>query len=174
MTEKCLKGPEAFKQAMRRFTGAVSVVTTRGPNGEQRGVTATAVCSLSVDPPAVIACINRQTGVGQFAPTSGIFCVNVLTEGQREVAEVFAGRTAHSGADRFAVGLWREHEVGAPVLSDAVANFACRIDRSIDFATHVILVGEVVQTVIGPKQDQPLLYFDGAFTTPAASLLCNA
>ena len=81
-----------FKQGMRRVSGAVTVVTTRGPAGERRGVTATAICSLSVSPPAVIACVNRETWVGQFAPISRIFCVNVLARAQRDVAEAFAGR----------------------------------------------------------------------------------
>ena len=59
---------EDFRSAMRRVSGAVTIVTTRGVNGEPRGVTATAVCSLTVDPPAVIACINQEIWVGQLAP----------------------------------------------------------------------------------------------------------
>jgi flavin reductase (DIM6/NTAB) family NADH-FMN oxidoreductase RutF len=162
-------GVETFKQAMRRVTGAVTVVTTRGVNGERRGVTATAVCSLSVSPPAVIACINRETWVGQLAPASRIFCVNVLSRAQSAVAEAFAGRTGHVAEDRFSVGDWSAHDSGTPALRDAIANFDCRLERSVDFASHIVLIGEVVHTIIGPPHTQPLLYFDGAFTTTAPS-----
>ena len=106
-----------FKQGMRRVSGAVTVVTTRGAGGERRGVTATAVCSLSAAPPAVIACINRDTWVGQLAPLSGVFCVNVLSRVQQNVAETFAGRSGHVGEERFDVGDWGELGSGAPSLA---------------------------------------------------------
>jgi flavin reductase (NADH)/flavin reductase len=163
-------GTAAFKQAMRRVGGAVTVVTTRGIQGERRGVTATAVCSLTVSPPALIACINRETWVGKLAPTSRIFCVNVLARAQCAVAEAFAGRTGHVAEDRFAVGDWEEQESGSPALRDAIASFDCRLERSVEFASHVVLVGEVVRTIIGPAGAEPLLYFDGAFTTAASPI----
>ncbi len=156
-----------FKQGMRRVSGAVTIVTTRGKGGERRGVTATAVCSLSANPPAVIACINRDTWVGRLAPTSGLFCVNVLARDQRRVAEAFAGLTGHVAEERFRVGDWSELESGAPALRDAIATFDCRLERSVAFASHVVLVGEVGRTLIGPATAEPLIYFDGAFTTSA-------
>ncbi len=162
-------GTAAFKQAMRRVTGAVTVVTTRGIHGERRGVTATAVCSLSVVPPALIACINRETWVGQLAPESRVFCVNVLSRAQYAVAEAFAGRSGHVAEDRFAVGDWEEEDSGVPILRGAMASFDCRLERSVDFASHVVLVGEVVRTLTGPGDAEPLLYFDGAFTTTTAA-----
>jgi flavin reductase (NADH)/flavin reductase len=156
-----------FKQGMRRVSGAVTIVTTRGVAGERRGVTATAVCSLSASPPAVIACINRDTWVGQLAPASGVFCVNVLSRAQRHVAETFAGRTGHVAEDRFLVGDWQALESGAPALREAIACFDCRLDRCVEFASHVLLVGEVGRTIVGPAAAEPLIYFDGAFTTSA-------
>ncbi|MGO4436751.1 flavin reductase family protein [Rhizobium sp. RAF56] len=160
---------DAFRSGMRRVSGAVTVVTTRGVNGELRGVTATAVCSLTVDPPAVIACINRGTWVGQLAPESGVFCVNVLSLDQTHVAEAFAGRTVHSGEERFKIGEWSDEETGAPVLNHAIASFDCELDQAVEFATHVILIGHVKKTVVGPENTEPLLYVDGSFTTTAAS-----
>jgi len=156
---------EKFRSAMRQVAGAVSVVTTRGVDGEPRGVTATAVCSLTVEPPSVIACINRETWVGQLAPQSGNFCVNVLARGQQPVAETFAGRTGLAAADRFQVGAWSDHETGAPVLEDAIASFDCDLDQAVEFATHVILIGRVRKTVGGRSDAEPLIYVDGGFTT---------
>lgn len=152
-----------FRAGMRRVAGAVTIVTTADAAGERRGATATAVCSLTVDPPAVIACIARDTAVGRMAPESGIFTVNVLTQGQRPVAETFAGRTGHVGGERFAVGDWTAGALGAPRLAGAVAAFECRLEKAVEFATHVVLFGAVVGTVLGPTGLAPLVYVDGRF-----------
>lgn len=156
---------DQFRDAMRQVAGAVTVVTTRGINGEPRGVTATAVCSLTVEPPSVIACINRDTWVGQFAPESGNFCVNVLTREQQAVAETFAGRTTLAAADRFQIGDWSDHETGAPVLEGPIASFDCDLEQAVDFATHVILIGRVRKTMSRNSDAEPLVYVGGAFTT---------
>lgn len=156
---------DIFRSAMRQVAGAVTVVTTRGLNGEPRGVTATAVCSLTVEPPSVIACINRETWVGKFAPESGNFCVNVLTKDQQPVAETFAGRTALAGAERFQIGDWADAETGAPVLDGAIASFDCDLEQAVDFATHVILIGRVRKTLSENRDAEPLVYVGGAFTT---------
>jgi flavin reductase (DIM6/NTAB) family NADH-FMN oxidoreductase RutF len=161
---------DAFRSGMRRVSGAVTIVTTRGVNGERRGVTATAVCSLTVDPPAVIACINRETWVGQFAPESRVFCVNVLSRDQTHVAETFAGRTALLAEDRFRIGEWSSRETGSPLLKHSIASFDCDLERSVEFATHVILIGHVRETVLGPENMEPLVYVDGDFTTTAPSV----
>lgn len=173
-------GPETdnalFRSGMRRVSGAVTVVTTLGPKAERRGVTATAVCSLTVEPPSVIACINRQTWVGQFAPESQVFCVNVLSRGQQPVAETFAGRSDLAAEDRFRSGRWLPGETGSPVLDGALASFDCQLERAVEFATHVILIGRVVRTRLGRPDDEPLLYMDGGFTTTACEqpMACTA
>ena len=158
---------DLFRSGMRRVSGAVTVVTTADATGERRGVTATAVCSLSVDPPSVVACINRETWVGRLAPESGVFCVNVLARDQQAVAETFAGRTALAAGDRVRVGAWRTGATGAPLLDGSIASFDCRLDRAVDFATHVILIGTVADIRVGPADLEPLVYVDGGFTTTA-------
>jgi flavin reductase (DIM6/NTAB) family NADH-FMN oxidoreductase RutF len=159
---------ELFRQGMRRVASAVTVVTTRGPNGERRGVTATAVCSLTVDPPSIMACINRETWVGRLAPESGVFAVNVLTLDAQGVAEAFAGRTKAAPEDRFKVGIWAEGVTGAPILNGALATFDCQLERAVEFASHVILIGRVVRTMIEPEAGKPLLYVDGAYRSTVA------
>jgi len=165
---------DQFRAAMRQVAGAVTVVTTRGVNGEPRGVTATAVCSLTVDPPSVVACINRDTWVGQFAPESGNFCVNVLTRDQQVIAETFAGRTHLAAADRFEVGDWSDSRSGAPVLAGAIASFDCELEQAVDFATHVILIGRVLKTLSNDAQSEPLVYVGGVFTTTRSELPASA
>lgn len=165
---------DQFRAAMRQVAGAVTIVTTRGVNGEPRGVTATAVCSLTVDPPSVVACINRDTWVGQFAPESGNFCVNVLTRDQQAIAETFAGRTHLAAADRFEVGDWSDSRTGAPVLGGAIASFDCELEQAVDFATHVILIGRVLKSVSNDAQGEPLVYVGGVFTTTRNEVAASA
>lgn len=161
---------DLFRLGMRRVSGTVTVVTTTGPDGERRGVTATAFCSLSADPPSVLACINRETWVGQLAPVSGNFCVNVLSADQQDVAETFAGRVGLAAGERFAVGRWHQGTSGAPVLEGALVSFDCRLDKAVDHATHVILIGHVITTVTEEDPGDALIYADGHFTRPAAPL----
>jgi flavin reductase (NADH)/flavin reductase len=159
---------ERFRQGMRQVAGAVTVVTTRGPNGERRGVTATAVCSLSTEPPSLVACVNRGAWVAQFAPASGVFAVNVLAADQEDIARAFAGQTGLVGEERFQVGAWRAGATGAPLVANCLAAFDCRLDRAVEHTSHVILVGHVVETVLGAAPAVSLVYVNGAFTRVAA------
>ena len=153
---------DIFLAGMRRVAGAVTVITTTGSDGERRGLTATAVCSLSADPPSLIACVNRKTWVAQFVPQAGVFAVNVLSHSQEPIARTFAGHTALAGADRFAAGDWRTGRSGAPVVAGALASFECRLGKLIEHATHIILIGEVVETTVGDGDS--LVYLDGGFS----------
>ncbi|ODT13917.1 MAG: hypothetical protein ABS57_17195 [Mesorhizobium sp. SCN 65-12] len=153
---------DIFLAGMRRIAGAVTVITTTGGNGERRGLTATAVCSLSVEPPSLVACVNRKTWVAQFVRDAGVFAVNVLSHSQESIARTFAGHTPLAGADRFSSGDWRAGRTGAPVVAGALASFECRLGKLIEHTTHVILIGEVVETAIGDGDS--LVYLDGSFS----------
>lgn len=156
-------GTEDFRAGMRRLAGAVNIITTIDGEGRRCGITATAVNSLSTDPPSLIACVNKATSVGQVAPAARIFCVNVLASEQQQLADVFAGRTDLARDDRFQKGNWARLQTGAPVLADARASFDCELVEAIDYATHLILIGRVVATRLGSMPDMPLLYGDGSY-----------
>ncbi|MDQ6930933.1 MAG: flavin reductase family protein, partial [Candidatus Eremiobacteraeota bacterium] len=83
--------PEQFKQSMRRFATGVTVVTSL-KDGEPRGVTVSAFASVSLDPPTVLICINREARSYLFIHTSKIFCVNILAAGQVDLAKRFSGK----------------------------------------------------------------------------------
>lgn len=153
--------PELFLAGMRRVTGAVTVITTRDHDGQRRGLTATAVCSLSADPPSLIACLNRKTWVAQFVPDSGVFAINVLSHVQEEIARTFAGQTALAAENRFGIGEWEVGITGAPTVRGALASFECRLVQLVEHTTHVILIGQVVGTALG--DGHPLVYLDGGF-----------
>jgi flavin reductase (DIM6/NTAB) family NADH-FMN oxidoreductase RutF len=152
--------PDEYLAGMRRLAAHVTVVTTRH-GVEPRGLTATAVCSLSAEPPRLLTCINRDAHAHEAIGQAGIFAVNVLRRSDKHLAEVFAGRTGRFGADRFGHGNWSRLVTGAPVLDTAIAVFDCRVVEAVAAATHSIFLGEVEAVLVA--EGEPLLYADGSF-----------
>ncbi|MDQ0391398.1 flavin reductase family protein [Labrys monachus] len=150
-----------FRAAMRELAAGVTIVTA-GREGDRRGLTATAVCSVSADPPTLLVCVNRDAEGHAAILASGAFCVNVAAAEHRGLAERFAGRGGARGAERFEVGDWRSLSTGAPALADAVAVFDCRVIKAIDWGTHTVFLGAVAATTISPER-AALLYRAGAF-----------
>ena len=152
----------SFVDGMRQLASGVSVVTA-GTNGDRNGMTASAVCSLSADPPSLIACLSRDTGTCTRLSDCGTFCVNVLGRHHEELATVFAGRTDLTGEDRFRVGTWHTGDLGVPVLSDALVAFECEVATIHDYATHSIVVGLVHEVHVSRDGSRPLVYHDRTF-----------
>jgi len=151
----------AFKAGMRCLAGHVCVITTRAPDGNRSGMTATAVCSVSASPPTLLCCINRQNSSYRAIRDAGVLAVNVLAMGDRELADRFA--SGMSGEARFGMGLWSELHTGAPVLESALASFDCRIEQAVDVGTHGILFGGIVAVRVRETDAKPLLYAHGQY-----------
>jgi flavin reductase (DIM6/NTAB) family NADH-FMN oxidoreductase RutF len=157
--------PEIFKSGMRRLAAGVSIITTTGADGP-RGLTATAVCSVSVVPPILLCCINRNSSAHDTIRDSGILAVNFLAGPDRELATRFGG--AETRESRFVQGSWITLATGAPILDTALASFDCRVVSASDGASHSIFFAEVIELRIGAAAD-PLLYFEGAYGGFAAT-----
>jgi flavin reductase len=150
-----------FRAAMRHLAGAVTVIATGAP-GHRFGLTATAVCSLSDEPPTLLVCVNRTASAHDVISVNGSFSVNLLADDQADVAGRFAGRSGVKGEARFADGVWATLATGAPTLLDAVAAFDCEVTQEHVFATHTIFIGRVVAAAAREAAD-PLIYLRGAF-----------
>jgi flavin reductase (DIM6/NTAB) family NADH-FMN oxidoreductase RutF len=145
---------EAFRSAMRHVAATVYAVTTGRP-GERHGILATAVSSLSFEPPSLLVCVNRAASLHEPLACAEIFCVNVLGLGNRAIAEVFEKAR---GEERFAVGEWDE-VLGVPVLANAQSYFICRTAHRHEFGTHTIFIGELIAA--RHREDaKPLTYYD--------------
>ncbi|HWW47932.1 MAG TPA: flavin reductase family protein [Xanthobacteraceae bacterium] len=153
---------QIFKQAMRHCAGAVAVVTVGRENGRRTGLTVTAVCSLSDDPPSLLVCVNRNASAHPRIRDEGSFVVNFLGEEHRSLAMTFSGQNGLAGDDRFRSGDWEARATGTPVLSDAIAAFDCDLREEFDAKTHSIFVGEVRDVFIR-SETNPLIYVRGAF-----------
>jgi flavin reductase (DIM6/NTAB) family NADH-FMN oxidoreductase RutF len=146
---------------MRHLAAHVCLVTTVNPNGVRCGLTATAVCSVSPDPPTLLCCVNRQIAPFAAIRESGVFAVNVLGVNDRELAERFAG--VIQGEARFETARWTTQITGAPLLESALATFDCRLTRLEEVATHGILFGEILAVRSHSAQAEALLYANAAF-----------
>jgi flavin reductase (NADH)/flavin reductase len=156
-----IAGAQSFRSGMRHLAAHVCLITTVSPDGLRQGLTATAVCSVSADPPTLLCCVNRQIAPFAAIRGSGIFAVNVLGVLDRELAERFAGEI--QGEARFDIGSWSTLVTGAPLLESALVTFDCRLTRLEEVATHGILFGEIQAIRSRDSNSEPLLYAHGAF-----------
>lgn len=145
-----------FREAMSRVAAAVHIVTTGGPAG-LGGITATSVASITVDPPMMLFCINKNSSSAARVIENGVFCINTLTPSHKALADIFAGRTGAYLDERFTCGEWTKLVTGAPVLKDAAAVFDCRLTEVKEVMTHLILIGTVEAVAYGP-QGSSLIY----------------
>lgn len=156
----------AFRSAMRRLAGHVNVVTTQ-LNGERGGLTATAVCSLTAQPPRILACINLSGRSFRMIAESRVMAINVLGAEHEALARRFAsanGGDPFDGPER-----WTQSATGAPLLEQAQATFDCSVEQMLMTSTHAIVIGEI-RHITHREHGTPLLYANGQFlgTAPLA------
>ncbi len=157
-----MTGTGASRARFRELFGAwptgVAVITGLGPRGPA-GMTANAVCSLSLDPLLVLACFAREARTLVTVRETGRFGINVLARGQAHLATAFASKAAHH--ESFAAVAWHE-EHGVPVLAGVVAWVACDLDRMIPGGDHVIAIG-MVTGLDHDRAARPLLWHRGGY-----------
>jgi flavin reductase (DIM6/NTAB) family NADH-FMN oxidoreductase RutF len=147
-----------FLEAMSRAATTVSVVTTDGPAG-LKGATVSAMTSVCVDPgaPALLVCMHHLGQAAKAICKNKVFCVNILRDQQRRMADRFAGRLNSEAVDRFADESWRRLATGAPAATDALASFDCKLTEVVRCGSHWIFIGEVVEVVLS-EHEAPLVY----------------
>jgi flavin reductase len=145
-----------FCEAMSRLVGAVTIITTEGPAG-LGGFTASAVCSVTDDPPMLLACMNRRSRQHAVFKGNGVLCVNVLSAAQEKVSRRFA--SAATVEERFQGERWSVLETGAPALDKALVNFDARIVQTVEAGTHSIFLCDIVTVRIEPENPPGLAYY---------------
>lgn len=156
--------PAAFKSAVRQITSTVAVIAAQ--SGDTRGgLTVTAVCAASTDPPTMLVCVNRTASIASVIAESGAFSISFLGEQQSSIARLFSTE-APDGEAGFAEGDWRRGATGAPVLEGSVNVFDCRVVETVPCGTHNIFLGRVL--AVDSSKSSPLLHRDGFFRRMAA------
>lgn len=131
-------------------------------HGASLGVHRQLVQLLSIAPPLVLVCLGKSASTHVAFASADNFMINVLAEGQADIARRFAC----SGADRFAAGDTLPMDFGLPGVPDAAARVACSMDRVVDGGDHSVLIGRVEAAFAG--EDAPLVYCDRSFQRPEA------
>jgi flavin reductase len=163
----CQKGRKAvidrksYRDAMARLGAAVNIITTTGADGP-RGFTASAVCSVTDDPPTLLLCVNRTSDSHDPLKANGVLCVNTLSASQENLSGIFAGMTGMQGPERFQHGEWTTLETGSPALRDAVVSFDCKIVDVTEVGTHTVFFCEVLAIQTGALHEG-LIYFGRAY-----------
>lgn len=145
---------EVFRDVIGHFATGVTVITTRY-EGVNYGLTASAVSSLSLDPPMVLVCINKKSGTPSVISKAKIFAVNILREGQQAIARQFA--TPHP--DKFREIPIVFGELGVPLLSNMLATIECRVVGEVTGGTHAVFLAEVQAACA--QEGMPMAYYRG-------------
>jgi len=157
-------GSVRFKQGMRALPGGVTVIGAYGPDGALEAITATAVTSLSAEPPSLLVCVGRRASIAAALAAKAWFSVNVLAAEQVDVAKAFGGQLDARGADRFRYGTWHR-AVGAdvPLLTGCRVSFECQVAHVHDWATHHVVIGTVREVHVSHTAGASLVYADGKY-----------
>jgi len=149
-----------FRRVVGHFASGVTVVTTLRPDGRPCGLTASAVCSLSLEPTMLLVCVETASTSHRCIADSGVFAVNVLAGDGR--GETLARRFSEEETDgKFTGVAFREEHTGAPVLDGALAWLDCRLAEQCGGGDHTVFIGEVVAADAG--EGTPLVYYRGGY-----------
>jgi len=156
-----------YRDAMARLGAAVNIVTTDGPGG-RAGFAASAVCSVTDEPPTLLVCINRGSSAYAAVQANGVLCVNTVGAGQQTLCALFGGRTPQP--ERFAAARWRTMGTGSPVLEGALASFDCCVVGRASIGSHDILYCQAQALErLPPGEGGGLIYFDRGYHAVACT-----
>jgi flavin reductase (DIM6/NTAB) family NADH-FMN oxidoreductase RutF/DNA-binding GntR family transcriptional regulator len=147
---------EEFRDVIGRFASGVTVITTT-LDGTPYGTTASAVSSLSLEPPMLLICMNKESSTGAAVAATRHFAVNILGEDEPDLAMHFASKSS----DKFATVAHAAGDLGDPLLERAMATLECRVTEEVTGGTHTVFLAEVDRAFA--RHGSPLAYFRGKF-----------
>jgi 3-hydroxy-9,10-secoandrosta-1,3,5(10)-triene-9,17-dione monooxygenase reductase component len=149
--------PELFREVFGRFATGVAVITSSGPTGTG-GMTANALCSLSLEPLLALVCFENEARTLPIVRDAGRFAVNVLSAEQEDLAGVFASKLPE--AEKLDNVGHRFYD-GLPIIDGTLAWATCELRELIAGGDHTIAIGEV--TGLGLGNGRPLLWYSGRY-----------
>jgi flavin reductase (DIM6/NTAB) family NADH-FMN oxidoreductase RutF len=149
--------PELFREVFGRFATGVAVITSAGTAGAG-GMTANALCSLSLDPLLALVCFENSARTLPIVREAGRFALNVLASDQEQLAGVFASKLPESEK---LDGVAHRLEHGVPIIEGSLAWAACELHELIAGGDHTIAIGRVLSMGLG--EGEPLLWYSGRY-----------
>jgi len=144
---------------LSRFPTGVTIVGTKHQPEGVCGLTVNAFASVSLEPPLVLVCVDRNSNTHGCIEASGLFTVNVLASGHEDLATSFARKRD----DKFNGLAHRVADSGVPIMEDVVAWLECRVRDVFEGGDHTIFLGEVLRAEEG--DGRPLVFFRSGYTT---------
>jgi flavin reductase (DIM6/NTAB) family NADH-FMN oxidoreductase RutF len=147
---------QSFFDVMASFPSGVAIVTTVAEDGVPRGLTTTAVCSVSADPPTILVCVDLASRTLTALRARRRFVVNFIGEGRSELCLLFASKAE----DKFERVAWRATDAGMPLLHEDVLAWAeCSTVHELEVGDHVLFVALVEDGGVHPGREPPLMYY---------------
>jgi flavin reductase (DIM6/NTAB) family NADH-FMN oxidoreductase RutF len=149
---------ETFAEIMTAFPTGVAIITTVDDQGAPWGLTSNAVASVSADPPTLLVCVAKSSRSLPALRASRRFVVNFMAVGSEDACSLFASKAEPE--EKFAGVAWSATPDGLPWLhADAVAYAECVVEEEIEAATHIVVIGRVIDGGVAPGDRQPVAYF---------------
>lgn len=150
-----------FRVAMSRLAAGVSIVTAMSSAGRPSGMTATAVCSVSLEPQLVLASLSTGSATQRAVEETKHFALNFLGRGEEGLARRFAGPST----EKFTGVTWDRGLTGCPVIPEALAVCECELERAVRAGDHTVCIGRVVRVSVNDRvPNDPLIHFCGAYS----------
>ena len=146
-----------FVSALKNAASTVSVVTSNGGNG-MAGATISSFCSVSASPAILLACIFKKTPLDDKIKSNKKFCINLLSEKQIDISNIFAGREMPASKNKFDLVEWSAGKFNQPIITGSVASFECKVSKIVDGETHNIFIGNVISIFDDPGVEESLIY----------------
>ena len=147
-----------FRIGMRKYVYSVSVISITELNGKKNAITISSVTSISINPPSIIACINKESSIHESLVLDSKFSLNLLNEKQQEMAKICSDPNRIN--ERFKKIEWIGDK--PPIMKNALVSIICKVDKVIEYKTHSVLIG-LVQKMKNSEDINPLMYQDGVY-----------
>jgi len=149
---------EQFLIAMRFLASSVSVISAKDSSGNLFAMTASSVTSLTMDPPSILVCVNNGATIHDVLMKGENLCINILQKTQQEISNICSSRELES--TRFQNDFWDTSDI--PFIKDSQANIFCKVDETVSYHTHKIVIGSVIHSQ-SAETFNTLMYADGGY-----------
>ena len=146
-----------FRRVCSKYATGITILTILDSRGDPHGMTVNSFTSVSLTPPLVLVCLDRQAAILCHFACGTRFAINVLHEEQKDLSTAFA----RTGRDRFEGVEWRPGETGAPVLPQVLATLECEVTQMVEAGDHFVVIGEALHA--SWREGQPLIYFNSGY-----------
>jgi flavin reductase (DIM6/NTAB) family NADH-FMN oxidoreductase RutF len=149
---------EQFLIAMRFLASSVSVISAKDSSGNLFAMTASSVTSLTMDPPSILVCVNNGATIHDVLMKGENLCINILQKTQQEISNICSSKELES--TRFQNDFWDTSDI--PFIKDSQANIFCKVDETVSYHTHKIVIGSVIHSQ-SAETFNTLMYADGGY-----------